>query len=68
MGRLNPDGLSGLHILTLKQLEIEGLFTEVESQRVNLTGVKEAQTKPIPFSAPTCHVTLRTLLTAVTAF
>lgn len=68
MGTLTPDGLSGLHILTLKELEMEGLFTEVESQRVNPTGVKETQTQPIPFWAPTCHVTLRTLLTAVTAF
>ena len=51
MGRLSPDGLSGLHLLPLKSLEVTGLPVEAESQRVNLTGVKETQTKAVPFLA-----------------
>ena len=51
MERLSPDGLSGLHILPLKSLEVRGLLVEAESQRVNLTEVKETQTKAVPFLA-----------------
>lgn len=51
MGRLNPDGLSGLHILPLQSLEVTGLPVEAESQRVQLTGVKETQTKAVPLLA-----------------